>query len=147
MEVAWENLGGRKRCWRLCGFSPSRHRRRARSDSQAAIRHPTGVKNVIDVRRVPLLTLDGHSRRNRDSGIGLIARRRRRHRGRPDFYFAAEEKHVLPTAAAAAASGSCRLRLSPSNVLIVNMQVEYYSSLHAFSRHLLSITLLHNIFP
>ena len=28
----------------------------ARSDSQVAIRHPAGVKNVIDVRRVPLLT-------------------------------------------------------------------------------------------
>ena len=103
VEVAWENLEGRKRCRFDVGLSLgglSSLGGLERSDSQLAIhhRHPAGVTNVIDGRT------DGHSRRNRDFGTGRLRLPSIPDRVRPDFYLAAEEKHVLPSATAAAAS-------------------------------------------
>ena len=101
VEVAWENLEGRKRCRFDVGLSLgglSSLGGLERSDSQLAIRHPAGVTNVIDGRTD---TLGGIEISEPDAAIACHPSP---DRVRPDFYLAAEEKHVLPTAAAAAAS-------------------------------------------
>ena len=76
VEVAWENLEGRKRCRFDVGLSLgglSSLGGLERSDSQVAIRHPAGVTNVIDAPDgVTDERTDGHSRRNRDFGSGRL---------------------------------------------------------------------------